>query len=619
MNLTRLLLLGIGLAVLLSFLLAGAFPGKAAPPAAETAAAERRSSSRLVRMRLVAREAPQDLDGDGSLERLWTFNGRTPGPEIRARVGDRVSVRFKNRLPVPSSIHWHGIELNNRSDGSQVTQNEVPPGGSYRYRFTVTRPGVFWYHPHIKPSNQVFKGLYGPLIVTDDGEAELTRLGALPEQEQVVMLSDVTVCKEPGRNDATTFPADGSLPWSGPGPFPGNGVEPTPRDLCETPLDERGLRTSEPLRAGSIPNVLPSRDCLNTCRVNMGQWVLTNGAVAAARSGSPGAPGSLAPGARPLEVRSGQGLRLRLINAAIFRYFRLVLTDAAGRRQTMYRVGGEGGLLNRARTEGGRRQGYETGFERGEILLAPGDRADLVVVPRGAPGDVLTLWTQAYEHTGQGLPLVPTVPVLHLEIAGRVPAGREFKIGPKTRLLTHRRIGRPLERWGRLPTTGALVDPRELGERVPGSADHTIRMTAPGPSIDGVSGMFDEVAAGDYRDIPHIASSRFARLGDLLELRVSNETGAHHVFHQHGFSFQPLRFEDSLGRTRFVFRSPEFVDTVNIPANQALVFRIRLADRAMASGAPVGGGLGRWLFHCHILHHAALGMISELVVLPPER
>ncbi len=587
----------------------------AVAPALE--AAGRSAGSRSLRMRLVARPALQDLDGDGSFERLWTFNGRTPGPEIRARVGDTVTVRFRNRLPVPSTIHWHGIEINNRSDGTQVTQNLVPPGGSYRYRFKVTRPGIFWYHPHVKPSNQVFKGLYGPLIVTDDAEEELVRAGVLPAREEVVVLSDVTVCKEPGRNDAATFPADDSLPWAGPGPFPGDPVEPTPADLCETPLDGDGRRTDEPLPAGAIPNVLPGRNCVNTCRVNMGQWVLTNGSVAAGRAGSPARPGALAPGARPLAVRAGQGLRLRLINAAIFRYFRLVLTDAAGRRQTLYRVGGEGGLLNRVRTEGGGRQRFDTGYDRGEILLAPGDRADVVVVPRGARGDVLTLWTQAYPHTGRGLPLVPTVPVLHLEISGRAPAGKEFKIGPRTRLLASRRIGRPLERLDRTPTTGVLVDPRKLGERIRGTDDPEIRLTAPGPSIDGVTGIFDQELGVDYREVPHIGSSRFARLGDLLELRVSNQTGAHHAFHLHGFSFQPLRFESG-GRKLFEFKAPEFVDTIDIPANRTLVFRLRLDDRPLAGGAPAGGGLGRWLLHCHILHHAALGMISELVVLPPE-
>ncbi len=579
------------------------------------------AEGRVLRKRLVAREALQDLDGDGSPERVWTFNGTTPGPELRARVGDTLSIRFKNKLPVPSTIHWHGVEVNNRSDGSQVTQNEVPPGGTFRYRFKVTRPGVYWYHPHIKPSNQVFRGLYGPLIVTDEHEEELTRLGVLPRRQELLMLTDVTVCKEPGSNDEATFPADGSLPWAGPGPFPGDDISPTPRDLCETPLDGTGRRTDEPLPAGSIPNVLPSENCVGpgqACRVSMGQWVLANGSLPAARGGSPGNPGALAAGARPRVIRSGEGLRLRLVNAAIARYLRLVLTDAGGRRLPMYRVGGEGGLLDRVRVEGGTRQGYRTGYGRGEILLSPSDREDVVVVPRGAEGDVLTLWTQAYRHTGRGLAVVPTVPVLHIEISGSLPPGEEFQIRPKRRLLADPRIDRPLERLGRTPPTGTLVDPLELEISRVGTDDPTIRLTAPGPSIDNVKGIFDAGGFEDFREIPHIASSRYARVGDLLELRVANQTSAHHAFHLHGFSFQPLRLESSGGGTLFRFKAPEFVDSINVPSGTTLVFRVRLSDRTQPNGSSSGGAVGRWLLHCHILHHAALGMISELVVLPAE-
>ncbi len=578
------------------------------------------AEARVVKLRLVARPALQDLDGDGAPERVWTFNGTTPGPEIRAEVGDTVAVRFINRLPVPSSVHWHGVEVNNFSDGSQVSQNEVLPGGRFRYRFKVTRPGIYWYHPHIKPSNQVWRGLYGPLIVTDDSERTLTQLGVLPRREELVMLTDVTACKAPGENDDATFAADASVPWAGPGSFPGDSSEPTPSRLCETPIDGAGRPLDEPLPAGSIPNILPAETCSGPgqgCRVNMGQWVLTNGRRVAARAGAPADPGALAEGARPLRIRSGEGLRLRLVNAAIARYFRLVLTDADGVQVPLYRVGGEGGLLNRVRREGGGRRGFDTGYRRGEILLSPSDREDVVVVPRGRDGDVLTLWTQAYRHTGMGLAVVPTAPVLHIEIAGSMPPEQVFRIRPKKKLLADRRIDRKIEQLGKQPATGVLLDPERLSTPLPGTDNPTIRLTAPSPSIDDVRGVFDAAAYDDYRDIPHLASSRYARVGELLELEVWNSTSAHHAFHLHGFSFQPLRFERS-GRTVFKFRAPEFVDTIDIPSGVTLVFRVRLADRAQPDGTTAGGAIGRWLLHCHILHHAALGMISELVVLPAE-
>ena len=72
-------------------------------------------------------------------------------------------VHFENHLDDEvTGIHWHGIELANASDGTPLTQNQVPPGGKFLYKFKVSRPGVFWYHPHHHAStNQVFKGLYG--------------------------------------------------------------------------------------------------------------------------------------------------------------------------------------------------------------------------------------------------------------------------------------------------------------------------------------------------------------------------------------------------------------------------------------------------------------------------
>ena len=81
-------------------------------------------------------------------------------------MGDTVIVHFENDLAHATGIHWHGIELTNASDGTPLTQNQVPPGGTFLYKFKVTRPGIYWYHPHHHSStNQVFKGLYGPIIV----------------------------------------------------------------------------------------------------------------------------------------------------------------------------------------------------------------------------------------------------------------------------------------------------------------------------------------------------------------------------------------------------------------------------------------------------------------------
>jgi FtsP/CotA-like multicopper oxidase with cupredoxin domain len=96
----------------------------------------------------------------------WTYNGTVPGPELRVTVGDRLRVTLRNQLPAATTIHWHGLRLPNAEDGvAGVTQDAVPPGGSYTYEFVVNDPGTYWYHSHEEPQRQVPLGLYGALVV----------------------------------------------------------------------------------------------------------------------------------------------------------------------------------------------------------------------------------------------------------------------------------------------------------------------------------------------------------------------------------------------------------------------------------------------------------------------
>ena len=95
---------------------------------------------------------------------------------------------------------------------------------------------------------------------------------------------------------------------------------------------------------------------------------------------------------------------------------------------------------------------------------------------------------------------------------------------------------------------------------------------------------------------------------------------AHHPFHLHGFSFQPIslapRANAPMGTPTGTITWPyrEFRDNIDVPGNYTLTFRVRLDDRELVDGVTLGGSLGRWLFHCHIFFHHHQGMISELVV-----
>ena len=564
----------------------------------------------ILEIDLVAARTTVDLGGVSA--NAFTFNGAIPGPELRLRVGDEVIAHFTNRLPEPVSVHFHGIELDNANDGTTTTQDPVPTGGRFTYRFRVTRPGIFWYHPHaMMPTDQVFKGLYGVVVVEDPAEAALIGRGVLPARAHTLMLADTTVCKAPGKNDTATFPADPALPWSltarGLGSFPGNSAFPTPKDLCETPRDGHGHPLAGALAAGDIPNVQPPGDCGGklSCRVNEGQLVLGNGRIAP-----------------EIGVRAGEGLRLRLVNAAVSRYFRLWLADAQGRRTPLLRVGGEGGLLDRVRIEGGRQGSLDLQYDPGEILLANADRADVVfTVPDAKPGEVLTLWTGDYQHYGTteypyGYGGVPSAPVLKLRVTGRVPARERFRTAASAPLRLHPAVDAPVENLRVLPVSAHLLDPAKFVEPLPGTADETVLFTVVGlrESVDGIHGMALE-GGGHHRDIPYLDSSRYARIGDLLELTVRNGTQQHHPLHLHGFSFQPVRLLDSTGKLVYEYDYNEFMDTIDIPATHQLVFRVRLHDRPVAATGAPGGAAGRWMLHCHIFNHAGIGMMAELVVL----
>jgi FtsP/CotA-like multicopper oxidase with cupredoxin domain len=97
----------------------------------------------------------------------YTLNGTSPGPTIRATVGNLVEVRLVNiSVPDGVTIHWHGVDVPGAEDGvAGVTQDAVAQGAEYVYRFVADRPGTYWYHSHQHSAEQVAGGLLGALVV----------------------------------------------------------------------------------------------------------------------------------------------------------------------------------------------------------------------------------------------------------------------------------------------------------------------------------------------------------------------------------------------------------------------------------------------------------------------
>jgi len=100
----------------------------------------------------------------GKVVDLWGYNGHNPGPTIEVNEGDRVRFLFENRLPEPTTVHWHGLEVPIEMDGvPAISQPLVSPGERFTYEFTVRQNGTFFYHTHM--AMQEMLGLLGFFII----------------------------------------------------------------------------------------------------------------------------------------------------------------------------------------------------------------------------------------------------------------------------------------------------------------------------------------------------------------------------------------------------------------------------------------------------------------------
>jgi len=102
----------------------------------------------------------------GQTVKMFGYNGQIPGPLLKIAQNSTISVNVLNNLDVETTVHWHGLRLNNKFDGAPgLTMETQKPGESFQYELKFTDEGIYWYHPHVREDYQQEMGLYGNMLV----------------------------------------------------------------------------------------------------------------------------------------------------------------------------------------------------------------------------------------------------------------------------------------------------------------------------------------------------------------------------------------------------------------------------------------------------------------------
>ncbi|SEP53529.1 multicopper oxidase family protein [Amycolatopsis saalfeldensis] len=267
---------------------------------------------------------PGEIDLGGVTVKTWSY-GQLPGPEIRLKRGQVLRAKISNRLPQPTTIHWHGLALRNDMDGvPDLTQPAVAAGRDFTYEFTAPEAGTFWFHPHV--GVQLDRGLYGPLIVEDPAD------GKDYDAELVIVLDD----------------------W-----IDGAGTDP---DAVLAGLKKNGMSMGG-TPTSSMPDMPGMGSSPSTSMPGMGE--MPKSALLGGDAGDVTYPYFLANGRRSMDPASfaakpGQRIRLRLINAG---------------GDTAFRVGVPGAGLRITHTDG---FPAAAASEAAAVLLGMGERVDAV-------------------------------------------------------------------------------------------------------------------------------------------------------------------------------------------------------------------------------------------------
>jgi FtsP/CotA-like multicopper oxidase with cupredoxin domain len=416
--------------------------------------------------------SPQRVTIAGRDVNALSYNAGVPGPTLRVRAGDTLSVSLKNGLTDPSNLHVHGLHVSpeDNSDNMFVT---VEAGDSFDYQYELPAdhpPGVYWYHPHLHGfvAEQVFSGLYGAIIVED--------LEPIPaDRERLLVISDITL------NSSGNIPA-------------------------ASPMDEMTGRE--------------------------GDLVLVNG--------------QLTP---DMTARPGERERWRIVNASVSRYLRLRLD---GQQLTLLGI------------DSGR---FETAQDVDEVVLAPGNRADLLVTSSAGTS---TLRALSYDRGS----------------AGGMMGGGSFRSGDEVALATLTVAGDGVAAQPAIPSQPAQ---RDLRTATVTARRELVFAMGMGGGMGG--GMMTPTINGRQFDASRIDTT--VQFDSVEEWLLTNTSTLDHPLHLHVWPMQIIE-QDGQPVDSLLWQ-----DVVNIPALSTTRVRIAFEDYS-----------GKTVYHCHILDHEDNGMMG---------
>ncbi len=528
------------------------------------------------------------VDFSGRQRTAMAINGSIPGPLLRWREGDSVTLRVRNRLPQDTSIHWHGILLPANMDGVPgFSFAGIAPDGMYEYHFKVKQSGTYWYHSHSAFQEQL--GVYGPLVI-DPLEPEPFAY----DRDYVVFLSDWTdesparvLAKLKKRSDyynqgrRTLGDFIGDVADKGWREAFGERWAWARMNMSPTDLADVSGATYTYLLNGQAPD---------------GNWT-----------------GLFQPGER---------IRLRLINGSAMSYFDFRIP---GLKLTVVAADGQ----------------HVEPVTVDEIRLAVAETLDVIVEP-DASQDAYTLFAQAMDRSGYARGTLARRAGLQAPVPGPDPRpelnmadmghgdhaghGAPAPAGPGHAAMDHGQMdhaamphgatgsmamqahpaseqGNPLVDMQTMMPVAKLDDPgiglRDNGRRVLTYAD--LRSAFADPDGREPSRTLElhltghmERFAWSFDGIP-FADAEPIRLkyGERVRLVLVNDTMMHHPIHLHGMWSD---LEDEHGN--FKLRK----HTIDMPPGARRSYRVT-AD-----------ALGRWAYHCHLLMHMDLGMFREVRV-----